>query len=63
MHHTRVFSLPPLGVADIEPTNKSIALPPESATVVVRDGKLASWANVTPADGGLPRILAEVGAR
>ena len=62
MHHTGVLTLPPFGVADVRPTNKSIALPPESATVVVRDGKLASWANVTPPDGGVPRILAEVGA-
>ncbi len=63
MRHTGVLSLPPFGVADLAPTNKSIALPPESVTVVVRDGKLASWSNVTPADGGVPRILAEAGAR
>ena len=59
MHHTGTLALPALGLADLVPTNKSIALPPESATVVVRDGKLASWSNVTPADGGLGRILAE----
>jgi hypothetical protein len=63
MHHTGTLSLPALGVADLEPTNKSIALPPESATVVVRGGKLASWSNVTPADGGLGRILAEAGSQ
>ena len=63
MHHTGTLALPALGVADLKPTNKSIALPPESATVVLRDGKVASWSNVTPADGGLGRILAEAGSR
>jgi hypothetical protein len=63
MHHTGRLALPALGVADLEPTNKSIALPPESATVVVRDGRLASWSNVTPPNGGLARILAEAGGR
>ena len=63
MHHTGRLALPALGVVDLAPTNKAIALPPESATVVVRDGKLASWSNVTPADGGVARILAEVGGR
>ena len=63
MHHTGTLALPALGVADLKPTNKSIALPTESATVVVRDGKLASWSNVTPADGGVGRILAEAGSR
>jgi SnoaL-like domain len=63
MHHTGTLALPALGIADLEPTNRSIALPPESATVIVRDGKLASWANVTPADGGLGRIVAEAGNR
>jgi hypothetical protein len=63
MHHTGTLALPALGVADLAPTHKSIVLPPESATVVVRDGKLASWSNVTPADGGLGRILAEAGSR
>ena len=62
MRHTGMLSLPALGIADLAPTNRSIALPPESATVVVRDGKLASWSNVTPADGGVGRILAEAGA-
>lgn len=63
MHHTGTLALPALGVADLKATNKAIALPPESATVVVRDGKLASWSNVTPADGGVGRILAEAGSR
>ncbi|HSQ28937.1 MAG TPA: nuclear transport factor 2 family protein [Gemmatimonadaceae bacterium] len=63
MHHTGTLKLPALGIADLEPTNKSIALPAESATVVVREGKLSSWSNVTPADGGVGRILAEAGAR
>lgn len=63
MHHTGTLALPFLGIADLQPTNKSIALPPESATVVVRDGKLASWSNVTPADGGVGRILAEAQSR
>ena len=63
MRHSGTLALPALGVADLPPTNKSIALPPESATIVVRDGKLASWSNVTPADGGLGRILAEAAGR
>ena len=63
MRHTGTLALPALGIADLKPTNKAIALPPESATVVVRDGKLASWSNVTPADGGVGRILAEAGGR
>ena len=63
MHHPGTLHLPALGIADLQPTNKSIALPPESATVVVRDGKLSSWSNITPADGGVGRILAEAGAR
>jgi hypothetical protein len=63
MHHTGTLTLPALGVADLEPTNKSIALPPESATVVVRDGRLASWSNVTPVDGGVASILAEAGSK
>ena len=62
MHHTGTLALPALGIADLAPTNKSIALPTESATVVVRDGRLASWSNVTPADGGVARILAEAGS-
>jgi hypothetical protein len=63
MHHTGTLALPALGVADLAPTNKSIALPPESATVVVRNGRLTSWSNVTPADGGVARILAEAGSK
>ncbi len=63
MTHTGTLSIPALGITGLKPTNKSIKLPPESATVVVRDGKLASWSNVTPANGGVPRILAEAGAQ
>jgi len=63
MHHTGTLTLPALGVAHLKPTNKAIVLPSESATVVVRDGKVASWSNVTPTDGGLGRILAEAGHR
>ncbi len=62
MRHTGTLAIPALGIRDLKPTNKSIALPPESATVVVRDGKLASWSNVTPENGGVGRILAEAGA-
>lgn len=62
MHHTGTLDLPALGIVGLAPTQKSITLPPESATVVVRDGKLVSWSNVTPPDGGVGRILAEAGA-
>ncbi|HEY6109576.1 MAG TPA: nuclear transport factor 2 family protein [Gemmatimonadales bacterium] len=62
MTHTGTLDLAPLGVRAFAPTGKVVKLPPESATVIVRDGKLASWANVTPPDGGLIGIARQVGA-
>jgi hypothetical protein len=62
MTHTGTLDLAPLGVRAYAATGKAVKLPPESATVSVRDGKLASWANVTPPDGGLVGIARQVGA-
>jgi SnoaL-like domain len=62
MTHTGTLDLPPLGVRAFAPTGRPVKLPPERATVIVRDGKLASWANVTPPDGGLVGIARQVGA-
>jgi hypothetical protein len=62
MTHTGTLDLEPLGVRAFAPTRKAVKLPTESATVVVRDGKLASWANVTPPDGGLVGIAKQIGA-
>jgi hypothetical protein len=52
MTHTGTLDLAPLGVRAFVPTGKPVKLPPESATVIVRDRSLACWANVTPPDGG-----------
>lgn len=62
MTHTGTLDLAPLGVRAFASTGKSVNLPPERATVTVRDGRLASWANVTPADGGLVGIARQIGA-
>lgn len=62
MTHTGTLDLAPLGIRAFAPTGTSVKLPPESATVIVRDGKLASWANVTPPDGGLVGIARQIGA-
>ncbi len=62
MTHTGTLDLAPLGLRAFASTGKAVKLPPESATVVVRDGKLASWANVTPPDGGLVGIARQIGA-
>jgi hypothetical protein len=62
MTHTGTLDLAPLGVRAFAPTGKSVKLPPERATVIVRDGKLASWSNVTPPDGGLVGIARQIGA-
>lgn len=62
MTHTGTLDLAPLGVRAFAPTGKSVKLPPESATVIIRDGRLASWANVTPPDGGLVGIARQIGA-
>jgi len=62
MTHTGTLDLAPLGVRAFASTGKAVKLPPERATVVVRDGKLASWANVTPPDGGLVGIARQIGA-
>jgi hypothetical protein len=63
MRHTGVLNLPPMGVTDVAATGKSIALPAERASVTIKNGKLARWSNVTPADGGLVGIASQVGAR
>lgn len=62
MTHTGALDLAPLGVRGFAATGKAVTLPPEKATVTVRDGKLASWANVTPPDGGLVGIARQIGA-
>ena len=62
MTHTGTLDLAPLGIRAFAPSGRSVMLPPESATVLVRDGKLASWANVTPPDGGLVGIARQIGA-
>lgn len=62
MTHTGPLDLAPLGIHAFPRTGKAVKLPPETATVVVRDGKLASWANVTPSDGGLVGIAKQIGA-
>jgi SnoaL-like domain len=62
MTHTGTLDLAPLGVRAFAATGRAVKLPPEQATVVVREGKLASWANVTASDGGLVGIARQVGA-
>jgi SnoaL-like protein len=62
MTHTGTLDLAPLGVRAYAATGKSVTLPPESATVIVRAGKLASWTNVTPVEGGLVGIARQIGA-
>jgi hypothetical protein len=63
MRHTGVLNLTPIGVTGVAATGKSIALPAEQASVTIKDGKLARWSNVTPADGGLVGIASQVGAQ
>jgi hypothetical protein len=61
MTHTGTLNLPPLGIAGVAGTGARVTLPPEQATVTASNGKLTSWSNVTPADGGLVGIASQLG--
>jgi hypothetical protein len=61
MTHTGTLTLPPLGINGYAATGRRVSLPPETATVTVLDGKVVSWTNVTPANGGLAGIAQQVG--
>jgi len=59
--HTGTLTLPPLGINGYAATGRRVSFPLETATVTVRDGKIVSWANVTPPNGGLAGIAQQVG--
>ncbi len=59
--HTGTLALP--GMAPIAPTGRKIALPPEPASVRVRDGKLVAYRVTAVPGGGIDGILAQIGAR
>ena len=59
--HTGTLALP--GMAPIQPTGRAIALPPEPASVRVRDGKLVAYQVSKVAGGGIDGIIAQIGGR
>ena len=61
--NTGTFNYPPMGINSVPPTGKSIALPQETADMVVRDGKIVAYI-VTPVQGGgLMGILTQLGIK
>jgi predicted ester cyclase len=57
--HTGTLQLP--GLPPIPATGKKIALPEESHTYIIRDGKLHSLTVDSRPDGGIPGMLAQIG--
>lgn len=59
---TRELALPVPGIAPIPPTGKRVSLPVETITATLRNDKVASFVVSEVAGGGLPGILAQLGA-
>ena len=58
--HVGTFAL--VGREPIQPTGRSIALPPEPAWVRIRDGKLIAYCVAKVPGGGIEGILAQISA-
>ena len=59
---TRELALPMPGFAPIPPTGKRVSLPPEDGTATARGDKLVNYEVAHVTGGGLPGILAQLGA-
>ncbi|HEY8324655.1 MAG: ester cyclase [Ktedonobacterales bacterium] len=59
---TRELALPIPGVPAIAPTGKRVQLPQESCSCAFRGDKVASYTVETTPGGGVPGILAQLGA-
>jgi len=59
---TRQLALPLPGFAPLPPTGKRVSLPAEGFTATLRDGRLVNYEVARVAGGGLPGILAQLGA-
>lgn len=59
---TRELALPVPGIAPIPPTGRRISQPTENCSVTLRENKLVSYVVSEVPGGGLPGILAQLGA-
>lgn len=59
---TRELALTALGIPVIQPTGKRVSLPTENITATTRGDKIATIMVSKVAGGGLPGILAQLGA-
>jgi predicted ester cyclase len=59
---TRELALPLPGFAPLPPTGKRVSLPAEGFTATLRDGRLVNYEVARVTGGGLPGILAQLGA-
>jgi SnoaL-like polyketide cyclase len=59
---TRELALPIPGIPSIAPTGKRVQLPQESCSCAFRGDKVASYTVETTPGGGVPGILAQLGA-
>jgi hypothetical protein len=61
---TQTKTLPPLmpGMSALPPTNKKFVLPEEHLEITINGGKIAAIRAYMPANGGIPGMLAQLGA-
>lgn len=59
---TRTLALPIPGLKPIPATGKHVSHPIEDIVVTVHDGKITNWEVSEVAGGGVPGLLAQVGA-
>jgi predicted ester cyclase len=60
--HTRELALPLPGFTPISPTGKRVSLPAEGFTATLLDDRLVNYEVAPVVGGGLPGILAQLGA-
>ena len=61
--HKGNLDLTPMGMGVIPPTNKSFAAAHEHGKVVVKDGKVKTWATQATEGAGLMAILGQLGIK
>lgn len=61
--HTKLLSLPPMGIQSVPPTGKHVQLPFEPLTITVRNGKATRIESESVEGGGVPGLLAQLGVK
>ena len=60
--HSGVLNFPLMSIYGFQPTGKSVRLPVEQNTFLIRDGKIARLEIQKVEGGGIPGMLAQIGA-